>query len=521
MINPFERLFAKALEIPREDLGPDRYHDHIQARLESANRSQLLQIYKMGSELFRYTEDNRKRHVRALQRAADEAQQLVQELEEANAQKLDTLTRLAELVASLGVSAETETRSGGLDALVGQIKELVESQKRHTAEIDEARWVAVEAAEARSRFLANMSHEIRTPMNGIMGTLNLLSEERLGEEDRQYLEVVRRSTRALITVLNDILDFSRLQEGGVEISNAPLSLHDLCRDVQNIFRLAAEGKGIDLQLHLDEELPATVSGDETRLRQILNNLVGNATKFTEAGVVQIRVSARTDRLIFEISDTGIGMGPEAISRLFSPFRQGDDSITRRFGGTGLGLSISQNLAELMGGRIRVRSEAGKGSTFTFQLPLEALPESAGGSRRRPKAESSLLKKVPPEDRLRVLVAEDNSINQLVARKSLERMGHRVTIASDGREAVGHAARADFDVVLMDLQMPVMDGIEAAGKIRQLPGRRGRLPIFAMTGHVMDESRRACAEAGVNGFIPKPFDLLTLRDTLEGCLDSGR
>jgi len=511
MIDPFDRLFAKVLNIPRGDVDGEDYHGKILAKLEGAKPEQLFKLYEMGCDLFRYNEDNRKRHIRALQRGADEAQQLVQDLEAANAQKTRTLDRLAELVSSLGKSKQGQ--GDDLEELVDQIKELVEAQKRHTAEIDRARKIAVDAAEARSRFLANMSHEIRTPMNGIMGTLNLISEDSLGEEDRSYLDVMRRSIRALITVLNDILDFSKIQEGGVEISTARFCLADLCGDVHKTFRLAASEKGIGLHLKLADDLPSTVLGDETRLRQILNNLVGNATKFTEQGSVTFRISREAKQFMFEIVDTGIGMNEEAISRLFSPFSQADDSITRRFGGTGLGLSISKNLAELMGGSIGLQSEAGKGSTFVLRLPLEIISSSDPTSLKQPESDQSIFLDAQSGYHLRVLVAEDNAINQLVAQKTLEKFGHEVTIASDGREALQLASSNDFDVILMDLEMPIMDGLEAAKAIRKLPGAKGRLRILAMTGHALAESREACSEAGINGFIPKPFDLVELRDAL--------
>lgn len=404
------------------------------------------------------------------------------------------------------------------DQLVSRIAELVEMQKQQATEKEQARVAAENLAEAKSRFLANMSHEIRTPMNGIMATLNLLSETKLDTDQREHIELIQRSSSSLLTILNDILDFSKIQKGRLEITEEPFNLKAACHDIVNTFGAAVATKGISLELDFEEGIPELVVGDESRLRQILNNLVGNATKFTNVGGVKFHVGHTPEWFEFEIKDTGIGMSPEAVENLFTPFRQEDSSITRRFGGTGLGLSISKELAELMGGSIEVSSEKGIGSTFTLKLPLKT--DSSQNEKTTVEPSSNMLQRSSAFDcsdempSLSILVAEDNSINQIVARKTIEKFGHQVTIVSDGQEAVEMVSEQNFDVVILDLEMPKMNGIQAAKAIRKLPEVSDKLRIIAMTGHALQESRDACVEAGMDGFLSKPFDPWKLRELIQ-------
>lgn len=363
---------------------------------------------------------------------------------------------------------------------------------------------AEQASLAKSQFVANMSYEIRTPLTAILGFSQLLNSTPLNDEQREYLESITSASSLLQGIVNDILDFSKIESGKLELEPRPFSLEALLKQQKDLFLYSAQQKGLRFETHLDPTLPATLLGDELRIQQVLTNLVSNAVKFTESGQVSVWLSGQQDehqqyRLSLCVSDTGIGMTRAQLAKLFTAFAQADLSTTRIYGGTGLGLTISQRLAKLMGGDISVSSQPAKGTTFTFNVTLPPATSM-------PLAESDVLAAPVTLTGMRVLVAEDNAINQKLLNKVLTRLGVHVTLVDNGQQAVQACQAQPFDVVLMDLQMPVMDGFEATRQIRKL---HDTLPILAASANVVNEERIRAQRAGVNGYIDKPIDLQAL------------
>ena len=376
---------------------------------------------------------------------------------------------------------------------VGLIQDF-DARKRQELALLEAQQAAEAAGEAKSAFLANMSHEIRTPMNGVMGVLHLLKGERLTEEGRHMLEEALSCGQMLAELLNDVIDFSKIEAGRLELTNEPLDPRSLLEGVVRLLRPQAEAKGLLLRLDCEPGL-GWVRSDPVRLRQALFNLVGNAVKFTERGSVTVRCGApRPDALRFDVIDTGVGIPAEVQNRIFQRFDQGDASTTRKFGGSGLGLAITQKLAEMMSGAVGFSSEEGLGSTFWLEI---------GAERTDPIAEMSETLE-PVLDGLRVLVVEDNPTNRMIATKLLESLGAQVATAADGYLGVEAARLGDFHLILMDVQMPGIDGLEAARRIRALGGAAAETPIVALTANVLAHQRRAYLDAGMDGVVGKPI-----------------
>ncbi len=402
----------------------------------------------------------------------------------------------------------------GAHRLVGLVWDVTADVTRQE-ELELRRAEAEAATDAKSLFLATMSHEIRTPMTGVLGMLDLMLLEPLPERQRERAELARSSARNLLLILNDILDFSKIEANQMELRAQEFDPRELVREVVGLMAAGAAQKGLVLAQEADAGVPERLVSDATRLRQILANLVSNAVKFTEAGRIDVRLgwSAEAGELSLVVRDSGIGMGPEVQARLFEKFYQADTSLSRRQGGTGLGLAISRQLVERMGGRIGVQSAVGEGSIFTVVLP--AAPVAEGGAVEAECTEPGVC-----DGALRVLVAEDNPTNQYLLRAFLEAAGHGVTTVEDGAQAVEAAAGGGFDVIIMDVQMPQMDGQSATRAIRALPGAGARVPIIALTANSLPRDRDACLEAGMTDYVVKPIDLERLRAALRRARAAG-
>lgn len=416
----------------------------------------------------------------------------------------------------LGSAAVLYDSSGKVFGAIESIRDITE-RRRAEEELQMAKESAEAAVRSKSEFLANMSHEIRTPLNAVVGLTGLLLSADLTPEQRDYVETIRSSGKSLLSVINDILDFSKIEGGMMELENQPFDLREAIESSLDLVTAKAAEKHLKLNYFLDNSTPATIIGDITRLRQVLANLLSNAVKFTDAGSVEVSATGRPLKdgkfeIHFAVNDTGIGISADKLDRLFQSFSQVDSSTTRKYGGTGLGLAISKRLVELMGGRIWVESHPGQGSTFHFTILAEATdlkPSRSEVSTIQPPTGTGRSKP------LRILLAEDNNVNQKVALQMLKKLGYSADVAANGLEVLQALGRQPYDVVLMDIQMPEMDGFEAASAIRQRWPKNGP-KIIAITAYALEGDRERCIQAGMDNYISKPMQMEELKNALELC-----
>jgi len=398
------------------------------------------------------------------------------------------------------------------------VSDSLRREREHAVERQE---IAEESNRAKSTFLATMSHEIRTPMNGVLGMAEALEKTPLSPEQAHKLQIIRESGDLLLSILNDILDFSKVEANRIDLERAPFRLAEVARKVENLHGLKAREKGLDFAVTSSEPAEQHRLGDAHRIVQILHNLVGNAVKFTGYGGVFVRIHAdpASDLCRIEVADTGIGMSAEQAARIFDPFSQADTTTSRRFGGTGLGLSIASGLASSMGGAISVTSAPGEGSTFILEVPLPRVtPEHTQAANAEELAAST------SSISARILAAEDNPVNRSVLGALIAPLGHSVDFAEDGAEAIASFARGAYDLVLMDISMPAMDGVEAMRRLRAVERARGsgrRTPIIAVSAHAMRQQIDEFLSLGFDGYITKPVTSSNLRAEIDRCLAKSR
>ncbi|HEY1921834.1 MAG TPA: ATP-binding protein [Tepidisphaeraceae bacterium] len=417
----------------------------------------------------------------------------------------------------------------GRDAKLRGFTDTLQDQvQQRTQDLEHALLVAEDANRAKSLFLAHMSHELRTPLNGVIGMVDLLLATPTNPQQRRYCDLAKMSALSLLELINDVLDFSKIEAGKLELESADFDLHEAVQGVTQVMAERARKKNLELNCEIDPQAPRFVTGDVVRFRQVLTNLVSNAVKFTERGEVSVSLKllqqqASHAMVKIDVRDTGLGIPKDRQDRLFKSFSQIDASTTRKFGGSGLGLAISQRITEMMGGLMSVQSEEGNGSTFSFtaQLQTRAPNPSETRAQSAPQLEEQALADASPLHGMKILLAEDHEINQMVAGEILSRAGSQVTIAANGQEALEAVQRGAFDLVLMDCQMPVLDGLEATRRIRKYesdskPG--AHIPIIALTANAIKGDRELCLAAGMDGYVTKPIEAAEVINTIQAlCL----
>ncbi len=429
------------------------------------------------------------------------------------------LTRFADRIGAGDLEARPGRMSGELGGLAGALSEMADRLKRRDRQLQEATSAAETAGRAKAEFMAAMSHEIRTPLNGIIGFAGLLHGTELTEKQRKFTTLLKDAGQSLLAIINDILDFSKIEAGKLDLEEIEFPLAELVEGCQELVAKAASDKGLELQILVPPDVPRHLKGDPGRLRQVLLNLLNNAVKFTKEGSVVLSVTrigeqSGKPQIKFLIADTGIGIPAEKQGLLFEQFSQVDRTISRQFGGTGLGLAISRRLVTLMGGEIGFESTPGRGSTFWFTTMLSLGEERAGAAAADGGAVVAFRRPA------RILLVEDLPMNQILAEAILRDAGHTIVTAADGAEALSAVQRESFDLVLMDVQMPVMDGLAATRAIRALPGETGRLPILAMTANALPEEVARCRAAGMDDHIAKPIDVELLLAAVERWRGNG-
>jgi len=402
------------------------------------------------------------------------------------------------------------------------IKQKNEELEEYQKELIKAKDQADQARKTKENFLANMSHELRTPINGIIGLAHLLKTTNLDTEQAEMVNLLDLSSSSLLGVINDILDISKIESGKFRIVRSETNIRKFCQSVSDLMKFRALEKGLQLEVDLDPTLPGCINADSLRLNQILINLLSNAIKFTERGLIKLRVRVLNTEpgrveLEFSVIDTGIGIADGSLHRVFDSFEQAEDNTAQRFGGTGLGLSIVKKLGELKGGSVYVESKLGEGSTFSFRNWFDVLQEDQAAEKKK-----LTISDLPKFNKLSVLVAEDNMVNQFMITKILKKWNINVAVVDDGSKVLDKLISEEFDLVLMDTHMPMMDGFEATRLIRtQLPAGKNQVPIISLSAAVLDEEQQAAMDAGVNDVLSKPFDPVVLYQKIVNLVGESR